>query len=113
MILTQRMGNSQYRKWYLHAGDNRQGSIDIVSIQRGARKKIAALQRQARHLGQELEDYTPPFTGSEIISILEMPQGPEVGEVLQLLENMFIESGPVSDQQARSFLAEWRKDKDN
>ena len=36
MILTQRMGNSQYRKWYLHAGDNRQGSIDIVSIQRGA-----------------------------------------------------------------------------
>ena len=113
MILTQRMGNSQYRKWYLHAGDNRQGSIDIVSIQRGARKKIAAIQRQARHLDQELEDYTPPFTGSEIISILEMPQGPEVGEVLQLLENMFIESGPVSDQQARSFLAEWRKDKDN
>ena len=56
MILTQRMGNSQYRKWYLHAGDNRQGSIDIVSIQRGARRKIAAIQRQARHLDHELED---------------------------------------------------------
>ena len=113
MILREPMGNSQYRKWYLHAGENRQGSIDIVSIQRGARKKIAAIQRQARHLNQELEDYTPPFTGSEIISILEMPQGPEVGEVLQLLENMFIESGPVSNQEALDFLVEWDKGKDN
>ena len=82
-------------------------------IQRGARKKIAAIQRQARHLDQELEDYTPPFTGSEIINILEIPQGPEVGEVLQLLENMFIENGPVSNQQAHNFLAEWKKAKDN
>ena len=113
MILTQRMGNSQYRKWYLHAGENRQGSIEIASIQRGARRKIAAIHRKARHLDQELEDYTPPFTGSEIISILSMPQGPEVGEVLQLLENMFIESGPVSNQDALDFLAEWGKGKDN
>ncbi len=42
-----------------------------------------------------------------------MPQGPEVGEVLQLLENMFIESGPVSNQEALDFLAEWRERKDN
>tara|TARA_Y100000748_G_scaffold62212_1_gene50065 strand:+ start:2081 stop:3313 length:1233 start_codon:yes stop_codon:yes gene_type:complete len=113
MILTQPMSNPQYRKWYLHAGENRQGSIDIASIQRGVRKKIAAIQRQSRHLDQELEDYIPPFTGSEIISILEMPQGPEIGEVLQLLENMFIESGPVSNQEALNFLAEWIKAKDN
>ena len=107
------MGNSQYRKWYLRAGENRQGSIEIVSIQRGGRRKIASIQRQARHLDQELEDYKPPFTGSEIINILEIPQGPEVGEVLQLLENIFIESGPVSNQEAHNFLAELRKDKDN
>ena len=113
MILKQQMGNPQYRKWYLHAGENRQGSIEIASIQRAARRKITAIQRQGRHLNQELEDYTPPFTGSEIISILEMPQGPEVGEVLQLLENMFIESGPVSNQEALDFLAEWRERKDN
>ncbi len=113
MILGQPMDNAHYRKWYLHAGENRQGSIEIASIQRGARRKIAAIHRKARHLDQELEDYTPPFTGSEIISILSMPQGPEVGEVLQLLENMFIESGPVSNQEALDFLAEWEKGKDN
>ena len=113
MILGQPMDDAHYRKWYLHAGENRQGSIEISSIQRGAGKKIAAIRRKARHLDQELEDYTPPFTGSEIISILSMPQGPEVGEVLQLLENMFIESGPVSNQDALDFLAEWGKGKDN
>ena len=113
MILGQPMDNAHYRKWYLHAGENRQGSIEIASIQRGAGKKIAAIRRKARHLDQELEDYTPPFTGSEIISIMSLPQGPEVGEVLQLLENMFIESGPVSNQEALDFLAEWEKGKDN
>ena len=113
MILGQPMDNAHYRKWYLHAGENRQGSIEIASMQRGARRKIAATHRKARHLDQELEDYTPPFTGSEIISILSLPQGPEVGEVLQLLENMFIESGPVSNQEALDFLAEWEKGKDN
>ena len=113
MILGQPMDDAHYRKWYLHAGENRQGSIEISSIQRGAGKKIAAIRRKARHLDQELEDYTPPFTGSEIISILSMPQGPEVGEVLQLLENMFIESGPVSNQEALDFLVEWEKGKDN
>ena len=113
MILGQPMDNAHYRKWYIHAGENRQGSIEIASMQRGARRKIAAIHRKARHLDQELEDYTPPFTGSEIISILSMPQGPEVGEVLQLLENMFIESGPVSNQEALDFLVEWEKGKDN
>ena len=113
MILGQPMDNAHYRKWYIHAGENRQRSIEIASIQRGARRKIAAIHRKARHLDQELEDYTPPFTGSEIISILSMPQGPEVGEVLQLLENMFIESGPVSNQEALDFLVEWEKGKDN
>ena len=113
MILGQPMDNAHYRKWYIHAGENRQGSIEIASMQRGARRKIAATHRKARHLDQELEDYTPPFTGSEIISILSLPQGPEVGEVLQLLENMFIESGPVSNQDALDFLAEWGKGKDN
>ena len=113
MILGQPMDNAHYRKWYLHAGENRQGSIEIASMQRGARRKIAATHRKARHLDQELEDYTPPFTGSEIISILSLPQGPEVGEVLQLLENMFIENGPVSKQDALDFLAEWGKGKDN
>ena len=113
MILGQPMDNAHYRKWYIHAGENRQGSIEIASMQRGARRKIAAIHRKARHLDQELEDYTPPFTGSEIISILSMPQGPEVGEVLQLLENMFIENGPVSNQEALDFLAEWEKGKDN
>jgi len=113
MILGQPMDAAHYRKWYLHAGENRQGSIEISSIQRGAGKKIAAIRRKARHLDQELEDYTPPFTGSEIISIMSLPQGPEVGEVLQLLENMFIESGPVSNQEALDFLVEWEKGKDN
>ena len=113
MILTQSISNAQYRKWYLHAGENRQGSIEIASIQRGAGRKIAATHRKARHLDQELEDYSPPFTGSEIISILEMPQGPKIGEALQLLEKMFIESGPVSNQEALDFLAEWKKGKDN
>ena len=113
MILGQPMDNAHYRKWYIHAGENRQRSIEIASMQRGARRKIAAIHRKARHLDQELEDYTPPFTGSEIISILSMPQGPEVGEVLQLLENMFIESGPVSNQEALDFLVEWEKGKDN
>jgi poly(A) polymerase len=113
MILGQPMDDAHYRKWYLHAGENRQGSIEIASMQRGAGKKIAAIRRKARHLDQELEDYTPPFTGSEIISIMSLPQGPEVGEVLQLLENMFIESGPVSNQEALDFLAEWEKGKDN
>ena len=113
MIWTQPMNDAQYRKWYLHAGDNRQGSIEIASIQRGARKRIAAIQRKARHLDEELKNYTPPFTGSEIISTLNIDQGPQVGEALKILENIFIENGPISNQEAINFLQDWTKGKDN
>ena len=61
------MDDAHYRKWYLHAGENRQGSIEIASMQRGARRKIAATRRKARHLDQELEDYTPP---SQVLKLL-------------------------------------------
>ncbi|GIR37011.1 MAG: hypothetical protein CM15mP49_23960 [Actinomycetota bacterium] len=60
-------------------------------MQRGARRKLQRYS-QSTSSGSRIRGLHAPFTGSEIISILSLPQGPEVGEVLQLLENMFIET---------------------
>ena len=57
--------------------------------------------------GSRIRGLHAPFTGSEIISILSMPQGPEVGEVFQLLK-ICLCSGPVSNQDALD-LAEWER----
>lgn len=112
MILTTSMNNVQYRRWYLDAGENRQGSIEIAAVQRFSRKRISAVHRQSRLLDQELKDAAIPLTGSEIINIFGIDEGPKVGNALEHLRNLFIENGPMRRSEAIDSLAIWIKSED-
>jgi poly(A) polymerase len=112
MILTTSMNNVQYRRWYLDAGENRQGSIEIAAVQRFSRKRIRAVHRQSRLLDQELKDAAIPLTGSEIINIFGIDEGPKVGNALEHLRNLFIENGPMRRSEAIDSLAIWIKSED-
>jgi poly(A) polymerase len=112
MILTKSMNNVQYRRWYLFAGENRQGSIEIATVQRFSRKRIKSVRRQSRLLDQELKDSTIPLTGSEIINIFGIDEGPKVGNALEHLKNLFIENGPISRSEAIDSLEVWIKSND-
>ena len=112
MILTKSMNNVQYRRWYLFAGENRQGSIEIATVQRFSRKRIKSVRRQSRLLDQELKDSTIPLTGSEIINIFGIDEGPRVGNALEHLKNLFIENGPISRSEAIDSLEVWIKSND-
>jgi len=112
MILTTSMNNVQYRRWYLDAGENRQGSIEIAAVQRFSRKRIRAVHQQSRLLDQELKDAAIPLTGSEIINIFGIDEGPKVGNALEHLRNLFIENGPMRRSEAIDSLAIWIKSED-
>ena len=112
MILTTSMNNVQYRRWYLDAGENRQGSIEIAAVQRFSRKRIRAVHRQSRLLDQELKDAAIPLTGLEIINIFGIDEGPKVGNALEHLRNLFIENGPMRRSEAIDSLAIWIKSED-
>ena len=107
MILEGPINNPQYRRWHLFAADNRKDSIEIASIQRGARRKIKSIQEKSRLLDHELNDRVTPLSGSEIIDTFSIEEGPEVGEALDYLEEMFIQNGPIARDEAIKALEIW------
>jgi poly(A) polymerase len=80
------------------------------------RRKAAALQRSYDDLErriaelaeqEELDALRPELDGNEIMAVLAIPPGPEVGRAYRYLLERRIEDGPVGPQKARETLLEW------
>ena len=56
---------------------------------------------------EDLDDFAPPLTGRQIMTLLGMKPGRLVGEATKQLHEWRIEHGPLTSDQARSALDSW------
>ena len=56
---------------------------------------------------EELNSMRPDLNGEQIMEILEIPAGPEVGKAYKYLLELRIENGPLGEQEAKKRLLEW------
>ena len=64
-------------------------------------------------LGNELDNFSLPITGNEIIELLEVEEGKIIGEALQYLQDLRFDQGPFSNSDARNLLQNWWTTKTN
>ena len=65
-------------------------------------RRIADLQAQ-----EELDAIRPDLSGEEIMRILDLKPGPEVGEARQYLLELRLEDGPLGPEEAEIRLLQW------
>jgi poly(A) polymerase len=64
--------------------------------------RIVALAEQ-----EDLQRVRPDLDGNEIMAILDIPAGPQVGEAWRYLKELRLDRGPLSREQATSELRDW------
>ena len=72
-----------------HAYDDLEKRIEIVSAQ------------------EELNAMRPDLTGEQIMEILDIPAGPQVGKAYKYLLELRIENGPLGPEEAKKRLLAW------
>jgi poly(A) polymerase len=65
-------------------------------------KRIAVVMEQ-----EELNAMRPDLTGEEIMAILDLKPGPNVGKAYKYLLELRIENGPLGPEKAKQALLEW------
>jgi poly(A) polymerase len=65
-------------------------------------KRIAEISEK-----EELNSMRPDLNGEQIMQILEIPAGPEVGKAYKHLLELRIENGPLGEEEAKKRLLEW------
>ena len=56
---------------------------------------------------EDLQRVRPDLDGNEIMQLLGIPAGPEVGEAWRYLKELRLERGPLSKQEATAELLAW------
>jgi poly(A) polymerase len=56
---------------------------------------------------EQLNAMRPDLTGEQIMEILGIPAGPEVGKAYKYLLELRIENGPLGPEAAKKALLEW------
>lgn len=64
--------------------------------------RIAELEK-----GEELRKLRPPINGHQVMKFLDIPPGPTVGEVMDMLYERRIEDGPYSEEEAYEMIRAW------
>lgn len=83
-------------------------------------KKAARLQRTYDRLEERIEEIEakedlakvrPDLDGNEIMRILDLPPGPEVGQAWSYLKELRLEHGPLEREDAIAYLRSWWESK--
>ena len=60
---------------------------------------------------EELDSLRPPINGNQVMQFLNIPPGPLIGEVMEMLYERRIEDGPYSEEAAFELVKQWAKEK--
>jgi poly(A) polymerase len=85
---------------------NRRKAERLAAAYDALELRIARLQAQ-----EELDAVRPGLNGNEIMEILRIPPGPEVGSAWKYLKDLRLERGPLSPEEARAELLRWWQDR--
>jgi poly(A) polymerase len=66
--------------------------------------RIAQLQAQ-----EELEAVRPDLDGTDVMRILDLKPGPEVGKAMKFLLDLRLDEGPLGAEEAERRLREWAR----
>jgi len=107
-ILTDPSAEPDYRRWYYQIGECREESYLIAQTLGDKAVSIWQSMETTRvHLGDELDDFSLPLNGDEIMELLGIEQGQIVGEAVRYLEEHRFDNGPFSKVEAHTLLDVW------
>ena len=106
-IETKPIDNESYRKWYFQTADLRDTAIELAKINKKLKEIISEMEKTKISLEHELHDFSVPLTGAEIMELLKIQEGPEVGEALQYLQEIRFQKGPITQGEAEKAIRNW------
>ena len=110
-IETKPIDNESYRKWYFQTADLRDTAIELAKINKKLKEIISEMEKTKISLEHELHDFSVPLTGAEIMELLKIQEGPEVGEALQYLQEIRFQKGPITQGEAEKAIRNWWDEK--
>jgi poly(A) polymerase len=81
---------------------NEKRAAAFAKLQDELEERIAALAEQ-----ENLEAMRPPLDGKQVMDILGLQPGPEIGEALAYLMDVRLERGPIPQDEAIELLRAW------
>lgn len=83
--------------------------LDDALLLAGTRVDTDALRAALDHLRQSepLDDLEPALDGAEVMAVLGIPQGADVGRALAFLRELRLTEGVLDRRDARRRLEEW------
>ncbi|MCY3636490.1 MAG: CCA tRNA nucleotidyltransferase [bacterium] len=95
----------ELRRWVVDAGDSVDQSVAVASVL----GEVGALAADVAALMEAEPDLGGPLVldGDEIMALLELEPGPEVGAAVDELRRHRLDSGPLSPEEAREHLLDW------
>ncbi len=78
----------------------------FARLQDQLEERIAALAEE-----ENLDALRPPLDGRQVMDLLELPPGPQVGEALAYLMDLRMERGPIPEAEAIELLRTWAADR--
>ena len=107
-ILDDPSSDSDYRRWYHQIGDKLMDSYLIaLTLSKNVEDIWEKMEITRNRLGNDLDDFSLPVTGNEIIELLEVEEGRIIGEALQYLQKLRFDHGPFSSEDAKKILQDW------
>ena len=97
---------SELRRWVVDAGAHVDESVAVAS----AMGEVGTLAADVAALIEAEPDLCGPLVldGDEIMALLGLEPGPEVGAAVEELRRHRLDSGPLSPEEARAHLLAWR-----
>lgn len=79
---------------------------------RQIRRRIDELEERIEVLREqeELDAIRPPIDGNRVMEILDIPPGPKVGEVMDMLLEYRLDEGPYSEEEAETLVRAWAEE---
>ena len=107
-ILNDPSSDSDYRRWYYQISDKRVESYLIaLTLSENVEDIWEKMEITRQRLGNDLDDFSLPVTGNEIIELLDVEEGRIIGEAIQYLQRFRFDNGPFSSEDAREILQDW------
>ena len=114
----QQWSDSAVRRYVRDAGDQLQRlhiltRSDVTTRNKRKAERLAFayddLEQRIKEISEkeELNAMRPDLNGEQIMQILEIPAGPEVGKAYKYLLELRIENGPLGEEEAKKRLLEW------
>ena len=106
-IETKPIDKASYRRWYYQIGELKDYAIELASTNKRFQEIIYEMEKTEQSLKNELDDFAVPLTGREVMDLLGIEEGPEIGFALEYLREIRFQEGPITREVAEETIQKW------